>query len=330
MRSIVSQLLKSQDPAIRYKIWTRVLGRQTDSAVSTMMQYEIKRSARVCMLLSECNEAGKIPYHPYAKWYGAFWVLVSLAELGYPPDDEELFPLREQVYHWLLGESHQKSIETVNGRVRHCAAQEGNALYAFLMLGLADGRTDRLARNLIEWQWPDGGWNCDRRAEAVNSSFMETLIPLRALALYGQLTGNRKAKAAAEQAAEIFLKRRLYKKQNGGTIINQDFMRLHYPRYWHYDILFGLTVMADAGFIHDERCEDALNLLESKRLPDGGFPAEGKYYRVSNKRGSGRSLVNWGNVSKRHMNEFVTADALHVLATAGRPTMQKPADQLAG
>ena len=82
--------------------------------------------------------------------------------------------------------------------------------------------------------------------------------------------------------------------------------------------MFGLKVIAEAGFIQDERCADALDLLESKRLPDGGFPAEGKYYRVTKKPVSGRSMVSWGGVSKKRMNEFVTADALYVLKAAGR------------
>jgi hypothetical protein len=76
--------------------------------------------------------------------------------------------------------------------------------------------------------------------------------------------------------------------------------------------------MAEAGFIHDERCREALELLETKRLPDGGFPAEKAYYRVTDKEVSGRSLVNWGGTSKKKMNEFVTANALHVLKAAGR------------
>ena len=38
-------------------------------------------------------------------------------------------------------------------------------------------RCDELALRLAEWQWPDGGWNCDKRPEVVISSFMETLIP---------------------------------------------------------------------------------------------------------------------------------------------------------
>ncbi len=63
-----------------------------------------------------------------------------------------------------------------------------------------------------------------------------------------------------------------------------------------------------------ERCSDALNLLESKRLADGGFPVEEKYYRVGDGKVSGRSLVDWGTTSKTRMNEFVTVDALAVIA----------------
>ena len=75
---------------------------------------------------------------------------------------------------------------------------------------------------------------------------------------------------------------------------------------------------AEAGFIGDRRCRDALELLESKRLPDRGFPAEGKYYRVSEGGKTGRSLVDWGGVSRKHMNEFVTVDTLFVLNKSGR------------
>ena len=44
---------------------------------------------------------------------------------------------------------------------------------------------DVVARLLGE-QLADGGWNCDKRPEAHQSSFMETLIPLRALVLYAR------------------------------------------------------------------------------------------------------------------------------------------------
>jgi len=146
---------------------------------------------------------------------------------------------------------------------------------------------------------------------------MESLIPFRALALHAEVTGSSASKVAASRAAEVFLKRRLYRRVRTGGVIERDFVRLHYPCYWHYDFLFGLKVMAETGRIRDRRCEDALDLLESKRLRDGGFAAEAKYYRVTSRRG-GRSLVGWGPTSPSRMNEFVTADALSVLRKAGR------------
>jgi hypothetical protein len=315
---VIDRLLSSNEPAVRFKILAYVQGKTQDSGEVKQVQEEISKSPRVDKLLSERSEGGSIPHHPYAKWLGAHWVLSLLADLGYPPGDESLIPLREQVYGWLFGQKHESSIRAIHGRVRRCASQEGNALYALLTLGLADERCDELARRLVMWQWPDGGWNCDKKPDAINSSFMESLIPLRALSLYARLTGDETSRQVATEAAEIFLKRALFKRQHDGGVIYGDFLKLHYPCYWHYDILFALKVMAEAGFVCDERCREALELLESKRLPDGGFPAEGKYYQVGEKAKTGRSLVDWGGVSSRRMNEFVTVDALVVLKEAGR------------
>ena len=314
----VNQLLNSEDPSIRYKANLHFLGRDQDSTEMKQLRLKIKDFPRVRMILSERGEDGRIPYNPYAKWYGAHWVLAQLADIGYPAGDANLIPLREQVLDWLFSDAHWKKIKTINGRIRRCASQEGNALYALLALGLADERVDELAHRLVGWQWPDGGWNCDKNPEAINSSFHESLIPMRGLALHAKLTGNKDSRDAAERASEIFLKRRLYRRERGGQIIHSEFKKFHYPPYWHYDFLSALKVLAEAGFIDDPRCQDALDLLESKQLQDGGWPAEKKYYRVTDKLGNGRSLVDWGGTSKLRMNEWVTADALYVLKTAGR------------
>jgi hypothetical protein len=268
-------------------------------------------------LLSERDAEGKIPYHPYAKWYGAHWVLVMLAEMEYPTGDEALKPLREQVYTWLLSDERGWSIKqyTKGGYTRMCASMEGNAIFALLKLGLADERMDILVERLL--QWPDGGWNCDKKLQAHVSSFTETLIPLRGLALYSQVTGHLQAKSASKRAAEVFLERGLFKRLSNGTVFSDDFFKLRYPCYWHYDILFGLKVMAEAGFIGDTRCREALELLKAKRLPDGGFPAEKKLYGVTEDVRNRRSLVDWGGTSTKRMNPFVTCDALFVLKRAG-------------
>jgi hypothetical protein len=224
----------------------------------------------------------------------------------------------EQTFDAWLSESHTKSVRVISARTRRCASQEGNAIWSSLRLGFADYRTTELVERLIKWQWPDGGWNCDKRPEASKSSFMETLIPLRALALYARTSGERRVWLAAERAAEVFLKRELFKRQSSGAQIHPSFVKLHYPCYWHYDILFALKVMAEAGLIGDPRCQAALDRLESKRLPDGGFPIEESYSRMTRPELSNYSLFNWGGTSNLRMNPFVTADALYVLRVAGR------------
>jgi hypothetical protein len=310
--AIVERLLASDEPSIRLKLLAGVLGEKPSAEV----REEVRRSPRVRALLSERGADGTIPNHPYTKWNGAHWVLATLADLGYPAGDESLVPLREQVYGWLLSPYHERRwVPPVDGRSRMHASQPANAAWALLVLDLADEATERLIERLLITQWPDGGWNCDPGATGNTSAFGESLLPLRALALHARLTGSSDTREAAARCAEVFLTRRLFKRRSDGTVIDPEFVELHYPCYWKYDFLFGLRVLAEAGFLGDPRCEDALDLLEEKRLPDGGWPAEGRFYRA----GAGRrSLVDWGGASKRRTNEWVTADALTVLSAAGR------------
>jgi len=302
------------EPALAWKVAVGVRGLDPDSAEARASALRVRNAPLVRALLAGLDAS----HRPYKKWDGAHWVLSLLADLGYPPGDESLRPLMDESYNSWLGKAHQKYIRMIAGRVRRCASQEGNAVWYSLRLGLADRRTDELVARLMEWQWPDGGWNCDKRPEVEISSFMETLIPLRGLALYGQLSGDAKVNAAVGRAAEVFLGRELFKRRSDGAVIDPHFIRLHYPPFWHYDILFGLKVLAEAGFLADPRCRAALDLLESKRLPDGGFPAQASYTRPTRPELSGYSPVNWGGTSRKKLNLFVTADALTVLRLAGR------------
>jgi hypothetical protein len=303
------------EPALAWKLAVNILGREDGSPEAGSAREEVREAPLVKALIATCDRSRSA----YKKWDGAHWVLSILGDLGYPTKNETLQPLMEDTFNeWMNREHETKHLRVIDGRVRRCASQEGYAIWCSLRLGFADNRTEELVNRLLKWQWPDGGWNCDKLPEADTSSFMETLIPLRALALYAKVSGETKARVAAEQAAEVFLTRQLFKRRRDGQVINQRFIRLHYPLYWHYDMLFGLKVMAEAGLIGDPRCAAALSLLESKRLPDGGFPAEETYARTNRPQLSGYSPVSWGGTSQKSMNPFVTADALYVLRMARR------------
>lgn len=330
----VSTLRASPQPAIRWRVETEILGKDPGSPDMQQLRESIRQCDLVKQLLSHRDADGRIlsKQNVYDKWQGAHWILAALADIGYPPGDADLNPVKEQVLDFWLSDYYFREFEAktktqaykkegvpvIQGRHRRCASQQGNALYALLKLELTDPRLPQLVERLLHWQWPDGGWNCDKNPEARHASFMESLLPLRGLALYTHVFGDKNARQATVRAAEVFLERRLYKSRRTGQIIHPEFVLLHYPLYWHYDFLAGLKVMTEAGFIHDPRCNDALDLLENKMLPGGGWPAESRYYTVSDEPAHGADYVDWGGTSKHHPNEWVTLDALIVLKRAGR------------
>jgi hypothetical protein len=313
---IIDSLLASPEPSLRWKVRTRVLGEPDNSPRIRRLRGEIKRSPRVAALLARQARDGTVPvpHDAYRKWQGAHWVVATLAELGYPAGDKLIAPLVAQACDAQLRPGVFRD-RVVAGRHRRCASTLAYPLLAAIRLGFADAedRGSRLASLLLRWQWPEGGWNCDPSPTATSPSFMETLLPMRALSAYGETAD------AVTAAAEVFLSRRLFKRRSTGEVIRPDMARLHHPLYWHYDLLGGLVGLAEVGKLKDPRCGDALDLLQDKRLPDGGWPAEGRYYRTVgyNVAPSG-SYVDWGVISPRQSNPWVTADALWVLTAAGR------------
>ena len=139
------------------------------------------------------------------------------------------------------------------------------------------------------------------------------------LAAYAREHRDRKAARAVDRAAEVFLRRRLAWRVSDGRVIRPEFIALHHPLYYHYDFLGGLVAMAQIGKIRDPRCADALDLLEERRLPDGGWPAEKRYQRgVSKALRTYADYVAWGGAGARRRNDWVTVDALGVLVAARR------------
>src|SRR5712692_264300 len=106
----LAALAGSDEPSIAYKARVQLLGEDPAAPDVVQLRDAIRCSARVRALLAERGSDGTIPHHPYAKWYGAHWVLVALADLDYPADDIELILLREQVYALLFSAGGLRSI----------------------------------------------------------------------------------------------------------------------------------------------------------------------------------------------------------------------------
>jgi hypothetical protein len=232
----------------------------------------------------------------------------------------------EPVLRWLGGApARPRALKgpVIEGLARRCASQEGNGLFVAVHLGLADEpRVRVLVESLLGWQWPDGGWNCDRHADAHHSSVNETFPALRGLAAFAGRTADRAAAGAAregaERTAEFLLRHRVAFSERSGEPMHPRVVRLHYPPYWHYDFLVGLRALAESGHIADPRTADALDLLESRRRLDGTWAPEEAYYGRPGTRASLVEVADWIPGRKTGPSEALTLSALLVLKAAGR------------
>lgn len=333
-RKLLDRLGRSPEPSIRWRVRVRVLGDSRDRASVRALEEQVRRSERVARLLTRGRQpfvSGKFG-GVYRYWQGIHWALTALADIGYPVGDPGLEPLLDRALAmWTLpvydrtartssgaAPSSRDGVPLLNGRYRRCASQQGNALLYSSRLAGGGEPADHLAKLLARWQWDDGGWNCARSPSAHVSSFMETLTPMRGLAAYADVSGSADARRVARRAAEVFLRRRLFRRLRDGSVMRPRFLQLHYPLYWYYDVLGGLKGMAEVGRIDDPRCEEALDWLEGRELSTGGWPADDRYYRVSREWKYGSEYVDWGTPKARRPNDWVTTDALFVLGSAGR------------
>jgi hypothetical protein len=305
-RTAVDWLLTSSEPAVRFLARRDLLDEDAKDDAAQILDGRIVRT-----LL-----AGPDDVHPYKKWTGAHWRLVSLVELAIPPGEPRAVAAAGRVLDWLCGDSHRRSVQVIDGLARRCASQEGNAIAVCARLGLADDeRVELLARSLVEWQWPDGGWNCDKRASGRSSSFHESCPPMWGLHEYAEATGADWARDAALRAAEMFLAKRLFRSPRTGEVLRRSYLDLRYPPFWHYDVLQGLLVLSRIGVVRDPRASDALDEVESRRRPGGRWNANGSWWRPPGSNGSNVEIVDWG---RGRPSEMVTLNALRVLRAAGR------------
>jgi hypothetical protein len=301
----VSWLLSSREPSVRLLTRRDVLGEPTDR-----IEEDVTRGGWVPALLADLG-TGK--QHPYDKWTGAYWRLISLAELGVPAAESRVQAALDRVLQWRRRAREYAVV--IEGRARICASMDGNALALCCRLGRPeDEQVSSIVACLLDWQWLDGGWNCDRTPTASRSSFHESLAAAAGLHAYARTSGDRRAGAAAERAAELFLSHRIFRRLADGEVIKKAWLVPHYPPYWRYDILQALLVLSRMGYAADPRATDALDELERQRRLDGRWDVHGCWWKPDS-RAVPPDVVDWGRSGP---NEMITLNALRVLRAAER------------
>ncbi|HYY90998.1 MAG TPA: hypothetical protein VE955_03340 [Candidatus Dormibacteraeota bacterium] len=134
---------------------------------------------------------------------------------------------------------------------------------------------DHIVTRLVGEQLEDGGWNCEVENGSVRSSFGTSINVLEGLLAHERATGGSKESIAARRRGEEYLlERRLFRRKSTGEIVNPAWLQFSYPTQWHYDVLRGLEYFRSAGDPPDSRIEEAIDLVRSKRQPDGTWLLE--------------------------------------------------------
>lgn len=122
---------------------------------------------------------------------------------------------------------------------------------------------------ILDEQLADGGWNCEAENGSVRSSFDTTINVLDGLLEFERVTGDAVVREARRRGQEYVLERGLFRRKSTGEIVDTAYLEFAFPYYWHYDVLRALDYLRRSGDAPDPRLEEAIDLVRSKRRPDG-------------------------------------------------------------
>jgi hypothetical protein len=262
-RTEVVDWLLEGDPAIRWQVQRDLL-----SARKASWQGEQQRvaeegwGARLLGERARDRRWGGGLYTP--KWTSTTYTLLELRRLGLPCDHpaacESTGLLLDQRV-WMRGPK--------SNYWEACIAGFSLSLCSWFD---ADRRArEALLDEVLAAQMPDGGWNCRRARGATHSSFHTTINVLEGLRDYVEMGGPRRkqVRAAEARAQEFFCAHQLYRSHRTGKVVDDTMTRMPFPPRWRHDVLRTLDYFRAADAARDERLQDPIEVLRSKRQADG-------------------------------------------------------------
>jgi hypothetical protein len=269
--AVIDWLLEG-DPAIRWQVLRDLADASSDEVVAERARVEHEGWGARLLALEDADGlwaggacfpgayAGEGPGQP---WTATMHTLQTLQLLGLDP----------------ASESAGRAIALIaeNGRWEHA----GQRYFDGEVEPCINGRTIEtgayfgadvtpVVERVLGERLVDGGWNCEAENGSVRTSFDTTINVLEGLVEYEAATGGSDAVRAARRAGEEYLlARALFRRQSTGDVVRPDYLEFAFPYYWHYDVLRALDYFRRAGADRDPRLSEAIEVVRSKRQPDG-------------------------------------------------------------
>jgi hypothetical protein len=254
-------LLEKDQPSIRFRALTELLGRPEKDPYVRDAKREILEHGWAAEILSQRDRSGgwgdgRSPYVP--KYTSTNWRMLVLSDLGLTCEEPAI---RDACDYWMAGLAAKgdRLGGTSGGTPHYCIA--ANMARALILFGYADdGRVRRTMEWLAEIADPKGGWSCFGSGRNLDS-----WEALSAFAVYPRSKWSKAMSACVEKGAQFYLERELHHQGDRYA----PWYRFHYPVHYYYDLLVGLDFMTRLGYGNDPRMTFALDHLRARRRADG-------------------------------------------------------------
>lgn len=271
---LVAWLLEG-DVAIQYQTYRDLLGEKRPD-----LQARIGTEGWGAEFLKRRNPHGhwgRAFYSP--KWTSSHYSLLDLRHLELSPGNPVVLETIDLILENNV--SPDGGVNPAKTRVNSDVCINGMFLYYACFFGVAEERLKSIIEFIIRQQLPDGGFNCESNQRgAVHSSLHTTLSIMEGLWQFldaGYTTRQGTLREMRNQSLEFLLVHRLFRSHRTGAVIDPRMTRLPFPPRWFFDSLRALDHFQASGIKYDPRMEDALTLLETKRLKDGRWPLHAHY-----------------------------------------------------
>jgi hypothetical protein len=308
--------LMEGDPAIRWQTMRDLL-----DAPEAEWQPERRRTQDTgwgAQLLAKQDARGVWGGGLYSpKWISSTYTLLTLVGIGLPPDCEPARRGAQIALDGLYGLEADDALYQRTNKFDQCVS--GMLVQLAAYFGIATERVNIMVQSLIENRISDGGWNCriKRKPLPHHSSFHTTINVLEGLRetvernIYPQ---NNVVLTAEAGAREMLLNHGLFRSHRTGRIIDVRWTLLSYPPRWRYDILRALDCFRRSGANQDPRLRESIDLLISRRRPDGRWPVQHKHqaqvYFDMEKTGG---LSRWNTLRVLRVLRWWNKEAIHGL-----------------
>lgn len=259
--------LQDGDVSIAYQAGRDLVGKP-DSSLQARIASE-GWGARFLAARNPDGSWGDRFYQP--KWISTHYTLLDLRTLELEPTNKLAGASVEKIL------AEEKKPDGGIGPARSIPASDVCVNGMFLNYASYFGAAEADLRSVVDFilaqRMGDSGFNCLKNTSGARSSSLHSSLSVaEGIGEYvgrGYTYRSGELAEAAATSREFMLRHRLYRSQHSGEIISPQFLRLSFPPRWKFNVLRALDHFRAVGHPWDERLSDALEVVASKRRPDG-------------------------------------------------------------